>query len=218
MRTTGPSRRRSAVASDDSGTLPRPMEGRNWHPPKRCEAFTSSPHGAHMTGRASWRCGQAPLSSPPERTFTMTSTPRTQRTIGRFGRFAIAGASIVSTSLGVGALGAGTAFARSAHHAPAGSVATSTQKASSHEKRESPSVKANENSSNDPSSTRQAVMGVQRTPRQTLRPTRQAVPVRYPAGDRIEQPQLGENVSVRGGRGLRGLVLSPAVAASRSEL
>ena len=37
----------------------------------------------------------------------------------------------------------------------------------------------------------------------------QVVPVRYPAGDRVEQPQLGEDISIRGGSCLRGLGVLP---------
>jgi len=57
----------------------------------------------------------------------------------------------VAGSVGIGAIGAGTAFAQTTHHVQARALASSKTKASKHERRESVTVRASETVSTDPS-------------------------------------------------------------------
>jgi hypothetical protein len=83
----------------------------------------------------------------------MSPTPQAQRPIGRSARAAIAITSLVAGAFGIGAIGAGTAFAQTTHHAQAGARASSKTKASKHERRESATVRVSETVSTDPVST-----------------------------------------------------------------
>jgi len=77
----------------------------------------------------------------------MNTTPRSHRLTGRTGRLGVIVASLIATGFGFGALGAGNAFAQGTHHTAA------KTKVSSHEHRESVSVRASESTSTDPTST-----------------------------------------------------------------
>ena len=83
----------------------------------------------------------------------MSPTPQAHRPIGRSARAAIAITSLVAGGFGIGAIGAGAAFAQTTHHARAGALAASKSKTSKHERRESFTVRASETVSTDPVST-----------------------------------------------------------------
>jgi len=83
----------------------------------------------------------------------MSPKPQVHRPIGRSTRAAIAITSLVAGSVGIGAIGAGTAFAQTTHHAQARALVSSKTKASKHERRESVTVRAGETVSTDPTST-----------------------------------------------------------------
>ena len=59
-------------------------------------------------------------------------------------------ATLAAAGIGVGVVGSGTAFAQGVHRTQVGTAAAGTSLLARHERRESPSVRASETTSNDP--------------------------------------------------------------------